>query len=135
MKIGGPYDVDIQDIWTAHPDQVAAWKWHDPAKGKRDFPSMDDDALAIVARNVESFARFCWEPYMHNPKLKRRLHRIKAPTLVVWGEDDGIASAAYGRAYASLIPGAAFKTIAEAGHAPHIEQPDVFATMLHDFLD
>lgn len=135
VKIGGPYDVDIQDIWTSHPDKVAAWRWHDATKGQRDFLSMDDDALTVVARNVESFARFCWDPYMHNPKLKRRLHRIKAPTLVVWGENDGIADAAYGKAYAELIPGAAFKTIAAAGHYPHIEQPEAFGKILNDFLD
>ena len=28
-----------QDIWLLHPDKVAALKWHDPEKGKRDFPS------------------------------------------------------------------------------------------------
>ena len=57
-----------------------------------------------MARNAESFARFCWEPYMHNPKLRHRLHRIKVPTLLIWGENDGIVTPQYGAAYRDLIP-------------------------------
>ncbi len=134
VKIGGPFDVDIEDMWTQHPDKVATWKWHDAAKGKRDFAAMSDDQLTVVAQNIETFARFCWEPYMHNPKLKRRLHRIKTPTLVIWGANDGLTKPAYGKAYAELIPGAKFETIASAGHFPHIEQPDAFMKTLNGFL-
>ncbi|MDF2116795.1 alpha/beta hydrolase [Roseiarcaceae bacterium H3SJ34-1] len=134
VKIGGPFDVDIQDIWTSHPDKVAALKWYDRTKGERDFTKMSDDELSIVARNIESFARFCWDPYMHNPKLKQRLHRIKTPTLFIWGENDGIVTPAYGKAYAGLVPGAKFASIAEAGHYPHIEQPAAFNKILTEFL-
>ena len=134
VKIGGPFDVDIQDMWILHPSKVAAMKWHDQAKGKRDFSVMSDDQLAVVARNVETFARFCWEPYMHNPKLRHRLHRVATSTLVLWGANDGVAAPSYGKAYAGLIPGAKFETIAEAGHYPHIEQPEAVMKALRAFL-
>ena len=68
--------VDIEDMWILHPQKVAALKWHDVEKGKRDFASMNDDQLTVVAQNIETFARFCWEPYMHNPKLKQRLPEL-----------------------------------------------------------
>jgi pimeloyl-ACP methyl ester carboxylesterase len=71
---------------------------------------------------------------MHNPKLKRRLHRIKVPTLLIWGENDGIVRPAYGKAYADLIPGATLKTISGAGHYPHLEQPQIFMKHVSDFL-
>jgi pimeloyl-ACP methyl ester carboxylesterase len=109
-------------------------KWFDQEKSKRDFGAMSDDELTVVARNMESFARFCWEPYMHNPTLKHRLHRIQTPTLVLWGEQDGVASAAYGKAYAGLIPGAKFATIAEAAHYPQIEQPEAVLKALRAFI-
>ena len=80
VKIGGPYDVDIQDLWVQHPAKVTAMKWRDVEKSKRDYASMTDAQLSVIARNTETFARFCWEPYMHNPKLKHRLHRIATPT-------------------------------------------------------
>jgi pimeloyl-ACP methyl ester carboxylesterase len=134
VKVGGPYDRDIQDIWLEHPRKVAALKWHDPEKGKRDFPSMPEDKLAIIARTIETTARLCWEPYMHNPKLKRRLHRVQVPTLVVWGKNDGIVTPDYGKAYSKMIKGAKFATIAKAGHYPHLEQPDAFMKAISGFV-
>ena len=130
VKHGGPTDRDIADIWVLAIPEVTRRKWRDPDKGKRDFPSMPEDYLRIVARNTESFARFCWNPYMHNPKLKRRLHNITVPTHFIWGEHDGIVDLDYGRKYAAAIAGATFSTIAEASHLPHIEQPGAFLTEL-----
>ncbi len=135
VKLGGPTDRDILDIWLLHPDKVTKSKWHDPAKGKRDYASMPDEKLAIIARNTETTARFCWEPYMHNPKLKHRLHRIGVPTQMIWGQNDGIVKAdPYGRGYAALIPGARLDVIKEAGHLPHIEQPQEFMRLLNGFI-
>ena len=134
VKVGGPFDRDVQDIWTSHPTKVAAWKWADPEKGKRDYSGKSDAELSIVARNLESFARFCWDPYMHDPKLKIRLRRIKVPALFVWGEQDGVVTPAYGRAYSEMIPGAKFTTVANAGHYPHLEQPAAFLAAINSFL-
>jgi pimeloyl-ACP methyl ester carboxylesterase len=134
IKTGQPTDRDIADVWLLSADEIAALKWHDATKGKRDFKAMPDDALTIVARNNETFARFGWEPYLHNPKLTRRLHRIKVPTLLIWGENDGIATTRYGEAYRKLIPGAKMSVIPQAGHLPHIEQPQAFLGELKKFL-
>jgi len=67
---------------------------------------------------------------MHNPKLRHRLHRVALPATVIWGEKDGVVTTSYGKAYAALIPGAKFETIAGAGHFPHVEQPQAFAKAL-----
>jgi len=134
IKTGRPTDRDIADVWLLNPDEVMARKWRDPAKGERDFKAMPEDKLVVVARNNESFARFGWEPYLHNPKLRHRLHRIKVPTLLVWGEDDGIVTPQYGEAYRRLIPGARLAVIPQAGHLPHIEQPQAFLAELAKFL-
>jgi len=133
-KFLGPAERDIADIWMLPPADVIKRKWFDPKKGERDYKAMPEDKLSIIARNNESFARFCWEPYMHNPKLKHRLARVSAETLFIWGEDDGIVTPAYGRTFAEHVPGASFAMIAEAGHYPHIEQPAEFMRHLRDFL-
>ena len=134
IKVGGPYDRDIADIWLEHPKKVMERKWFDVEKGKRDFPSMPEEKLAIIARNIETTARLCWEPYMHNPRLKLRLHRIQVPSLVVWGKNDGIVTTEYGKAYSKLIKGAKFAAIAKAGHYPHLEQPAAFMTAVSGFI-
>ena len=81
----------------------------------------------VVARNREAMARYGWSPYMHDPKLKGRLHRVRVPTLVLWGAADRITAPDYGRAYAAAIPKARFAAIERAGHFPHLEAPDEFA--------
>jgi len=134
VKIGGPTDRDIADIWTLHPKKVAELKWFDQEKGRRDFTAMSERELTVIARNAESFARFCWDPYMHNPKLKRFLYRVRVPTLFVWGENHGIVTPDYGRAYSRMVPGAGLATVARAGHYPHLEQPDEFLTLVRGFL-
>ncbi len=134
VKIGGPMDRDIEDVWNIHPERVAKLKWFDGEKGKRDFTAMPERELAIIARNNESFARFCWDPCMHNPKLARRLHRVRVPTLFVWGANDGIVSPDYGKAYSRMIAGAEFSVIGKAGHYPHLEQPDEFTRLVRGFL-
>ena len=73
------------------------------------------------------------QPYMHDPKLRSRLHRIRIPTLFLWGKQDGILSESYGRAFAAAVPGARFELIDKAGHFPHIEQPQVFADRVFAF--
>ena len=96
---------------------------------------MEDDELVARARNWETLARYGFHPYMHNPQLKRWLSNIKARTLVLWGASDGVVKPAYGEAYAKLIPGARFESIANAGHHPEIEQPEALAARVRAFLN
>jgi pimeloyl-ACP methyl ester carboxylesterase len=72
---------------------------------------------------------------MHDPKLKARLHRIRVPTLLMWGTADRILSQPYGEAYCAAIPGARFEPIERAGHFPHLEQPAEFARRIFAFVD
>jgi len=132
VKHGGPTDRDIADVFGLPPDSLARIMWHDPAKAP-DPAKLDDKALEIVAGNRVALALYGWEPYLHNPKLKHRLHRIKVPTLLVWGESDGVVTPEYGRKYAALIPGAKFVSIPEAGHSPPAEQPEAFVGAVLDF--
>jgi pimeloyl-ACP methyl ester carboxylesterase len=134
IKIGGRLDRDIQDIWFLDKETVQDLKYADSKNGDIDYTEMPDEKLEIVARNRESFARFCWHPYMHNPKLKNRLHRIEVPTLVIWGEKDGVISTDYGKAFASKIPDARFEVIKDGGHFPHLEQPNAVLDVLGSFL-
>lgn len=134
IKAGGPFDRDIQDIWYLPPAEVQALKYSDPSNGDIDYTEKPDEELEVVARNRETLARLGWKPYLHNPKLKGRLHRITVPTLVVWGADDGIVTTDYGKAFAAEIPGARFETVAKAGHYPHVEQPKAFSALINKFL-
>lgn len=131
----GPADrLDIPDIFVMNPADVPKLMFHDPAKFAFNPAAMSDEDLRIHLRNRETLALLVWEPYMHNPKLPKRLHRIASPALFLRGESDGLVNAAYQDAYAKLVSGAKTLTIPGAGHAPHLEQPQAFANAVRDFL-
>jgi pimeloyl-ACP methyl ester carboxylesterase len=95
---------------------------------------LDEEQLTTLLRNRQATALFGWKPFLHNPKLRRRLARIDVPTLVVWGESDGWVNVDYGRAFARAIPGARFELVEQAGHFPYLEQPDAFVATLDEWL-
>ena len=134
VKVGPPDKLDIPDIYAMPHDELERISYHDPAHMQVDPSRLSDEELSIQVRNRETTALLVWEPYMHNPKLRHRLHRITAPTLFVRGESDGLVSAEYVTAYARLLPNARIATIAAAGHSPHIEQPANFARVVLEFL-
>jgi pimeloyl-ACP methyl ester carboxylesterase len=135
VKVGPADRLDIPDIYAMPADELERISYHDPARMQLDTSRLSDGELAIRVRNWETTALLVWEPYMHNPKLRHRLHRVTAPTLFVRGESDGLVPAEYIAAYARLLPNARIETIAAAGHSPHLEQPDVFARAVLQFLE
>ncbi len=94
----------IPDIFIRRPGAVAELLYHDPAKRALDSGPLSEEKLAATGRNREALARYVWEPYMHNPKLHRRLHRIRIPTLILRGASDGIVSQTYVESYSRMIP-------------------------------
>ena len=135
VKTGSSDKLDIPDIYAVPQERVTQWLFHDPAKFAFDPSRLSDDELTVMARNRETLAMLVWEPWMHNPKLRHRLHRLAAPTLILRGESDGLVSAEYVERYARLLPNARIETIAKAGHAVQVEQPETFAQKVLSFLD
>lgn len=134
VKTGPADKLDIPDIFAMPQADVQKLLYHDPAKMAFDPTKMSDEQLANMFRARETLALLTWEPWMHNPKLKRRLHRIAAPALFIRGASDGIVLENYLQAYARLLPNARTKTIPNAGHVPQREQPDAFASAVLEFL-
>jgi pimeloyl-ACP methyl ester carboxylesterase len=64
-----------------------------------------------------------------------RLGEIAVPTLLVWGEKDGITSRAHHDEILDAIPGARLEVIAGAGHLPTVEAPEVVVPLLSGFID
>jgi len=133
IKLGDPETRDILDVFNTNPAEVRRRSWADPAKAP-DYDAMSDEELVVHARNWESLCLYAWHPYMYNPQLKQWLGRISVPTLVLWGEHDGVVTPDYGRAYAKLIRSAEFQTIESAGHHPEAEQPERFVAAVAGFL-
>jgi pimeloyl-ACP methyl ester carboxylesterase len=135
VKTGTPDKLDIPDVFAMPREKLDRLRFHDPAKHAADLSAVPDDELITVARNRETLALLTWEPYMHNPKLTHRLHRVNVPALLIRGASDGIVSAEYLERYAALFPDARIDTIAAAGHLPQVEQPTGTAAKVLQFLN
>jgi pimeloyl-ACP methyl ester carboxylesterase len=134
IKISDRETADILDVFNRSPAEVHRAAWHDPDRFAPDFDAMEDAEIMRHARDWEALCLYAWHPYMYNPQLPRWLSRIEVPTLVVWGDSDGIVSPDYGRAFARLIPGSRFETIAGCGHHPEIERPEELAALIGSFV-
>jgi pimeloyl-ACP methyl ester carboxylesterase len=134
VKVGPTDKLDIPDIFAKPDDEVRKLLYHSPDAIETITAKMSEDELALRFRARETLALLTWEPWMHNSKLKRRLHRIAAPALFIRGESDGFISQAYLEAYSALLPNAHMLTIKAAGHMPELEQPESFARAVLEFL-
>lgn len=133
VKVGSRDKLDVPDIFALPEDRLAKLLYHDPSRARIDVASKTDEELAVIVRNKETLALVTWEPYMHNPKLSHRLHRVRKPVLVLRGASDGLVQEWYAKAYADLLPQGQLEQVPEAGHAPHIEQPDAFVRRIVEF--
>lgn len=90
---------------------------------------------AVVAESLKVPARVWREAFaeMLVEDLTRALGRIVAPTLILWGDTDVIASVDQQRALSQGIPGATLRAFPGGGHAPHWEEPERVATRLAAF--
>ncbi|MGE3248147.1 MAG: alpha/beta fold hydrolase, partial [Beijerinckiaceae bacterium] len=95
IKVSDREGRDIADVFAMKRADLMAAMFKDPKKGAFDHANLPDEALTIIARHRESEGLFGWSPYMHDPKLKSRLHRIDAQTLVLAGEADAITKPDY----------------------------------------
>jgi pimeloyl-ACP methyl ester carboxylesterase len=90
------------------------------------------DTLSQLVWSQACTGKFVWP--IADRGFARRAHRIAAPTLIVWGKNDNIIDAAYAQEFANRISGARVELIEQAGHLPHLEQPEAVATALTAFL-
>lgn len=127
-------DHPVPDIFLMPPAQLAATLFHNPPPAPPGPAEPDIDAVLAAYRDATALARFSWVPFLSNPKLERRLHRVTAPTLVVAPSDDRLIPVAHAERYASRIPGARFTQVPDCGHAMYFERPAEFADVTIAFL-
>lgn len=114
--------------------EVVATLFHDPAAAlPLAPPDMSENTLVELYRQNTALARVAWNPYLYDPRLRRRLARIAAPTLLCWGEHDRLAPPACAETWRREIAGAEVRLFARSGHAPHLEEPEAVADAVAAF--
>ena len=120
---------------AARPKALFADPAGEAAKHFFAHPAEKDARVASIVSIVwaqASTGKYIWP--LPDKGLKHRIHRIAAPTLVLWGKEDGIAAPAYAQEFAARMAGAKATLIDGAGHLPHLEQGERVAGLVCEFL-
>lgn len=132
-------DDPVVDFFAVPPANLSALLYHDldspQARAAADVPTEGDALIEYHverAKSMATAAKYLWP--IPNRGLAKRTHRISAPTLIVWGAHDQIASPAYAEAFRERIKGARVEIVDRAGHLPHEEQPAKVAELTTAFL-
>lgn len=133
VKFGGREDRDFADIYALPVQDVLRLLFHNPDKALPDYTLLSDDEALEIARDRQSSGLFLWKPYMHNPALRKWLHRVNVPSLVLHGAQDGFIVHGHAGKLADALPNGRAQTIPNAGHFPQIEQADATAAAIIAF--
>jgi pimeloyl-ACP methyl ester carboxylesterase len=119
----------VEDLFAKLPFELPELLFHDVALGESlltagldlEDPAFLSEFLIGNARRLGMAGKLLFP--IPDRGLSRRLHRIKARTLILWGASDRLISPVYGDAFAAAIPNSELEIVAEAGHLVTMEKP------------
>jgi pimeloyl-ACP methyl ester carboxylesterase len=124
---------DIAGIPADRLPQLALADPNSPLAGMLTPPADDPQALFEAAVRMASILHFIWP--LPDKGLRRRIHRVSAPTLLVWGDQDRLVSPVYAEEFAGLLRHSEIAMMPGAGHLPQLEDPEPVRRAVLGFLD
>jgi pimeloyl-ACP methyl ester carboxylesterase len=122
-----------------NPADMPAHILRDPTgdAARRMFGPSEPPEAANLARvrlmwAMGATGKFIWP--IPDKGLKKRIHRVVSPTLLIWGKEDRLVPPVYADEFTRRIAGARLQTVDGAGHAPHVDQPEAVARMVAEFV-
>lgn len=125
-------DYPVADLFGIPPADVPGLLYADPERAPGSGPRPDVETVIALVRGMTTVARFLWP--IPDRGLARRLHRVKAPTLVVHGADDGFVPRAYADDFVALLPNGSRDIIPGAGHMLTVEALEQTLAVVDRFL-
>jgi pimeloyl-ACP methyl ester carboxylesterase len=134
MGIKPPQGDILDSAITGYIDYARAG-FHDQEAFDRVYgaePSTDQLEMWDICREM-SF-RIAWKPYMYSQTLPHLLASVKAPALVVWGDDDRVVPPSAAKRYVEALPEAKLEIVRSCGHCIDMEQPETLARLVTGFI-
>jgi pimeloyl-ACP methyl ester carboxylesterase len=132
-------DAPVKNWMVMQPQDLARAVFADPTGPvAQQALAMPEDPEAQIDARIQSMwslactGKFVWP--IPDKGLKKRMHRIAAPTLILWGKQDGLIAPVYAQEFADRIPNARVELIDGAAHMPQLEQLDAVLRMVRGFL-
>jgi len=121
-------DHPIPDLFSAMPFELPRYLFHDPEAGAKAIganidltaPEFLQNFLVRNARQLGAAGKILFP--IPERGLRERLYRIKAKTLLIWGESDKLVPPVYAQAFKAFLPEAELFLIPEAGHMVAFEK-------------
>jgi pimeloyl-ACP methyl ester carboxylesterase len=131
-------DEPVEDVFARLPHQIPELLCSNAEAATAFFaqPEASDpiEWQIETTRANEAAARLLWP--LGERGLAKRLHRVRAETLLLWGAEDAVVPASYAKRFADGITGTTrIRTIAGAGHLAYIDEPEAVAEAVLEFLD
>jgi pimeloyl-ACP methyl ester carboxylesterase len=126
---------DILDLAVTGYMDYARAGFHDQKAFDRVYgaePPVDQLEMWDICREM-SF-RIAWKPYMYSQTLPHLLGSVRAPALIVWGDDDKVVPQSAAGVYAKALPKARIEIVKGCGHCVDMEQPDALAKLVTNFI-
>ncbi|HLG39921.1 MAG TPA: alpha/beta fold hydrolase [Chitinophagaceae bacterium] len=105
--------------------------FYDPAMATKELV---DEVYAMTNNRLKVIKIIALAKSAIRNNLGEELNQIKQPTLLVWGNNDTITPPFVAREFNRLIPNSELYFIDKCGHAPMMEVPGEFNSILHKFL-
>lgn len=126
--------------WCAlGPEEIMEVLFHDPAHPRvvrRMTPPAGEEAAALwqvhFIWTLGCTAKVIWP--IPDKGLKKRIHRVTAPSLVVWGENDKLIPPVYAQEFGRALPGSEVFMLPACGHEPPLEQMERLRDKVTGFL-
>lgn len=132
-------DAQVLDYIITPPEELMPAVFHDLESPvvletfkPPETPEEMQDMLYERTKSFMAAGKFAWP--IPDRGLKRRIHRIKAPTLIIWGESDGLVPPVYAEDFKSGIKDSRVVIMKNTAHMPMYEQPEEFVGLVRDFL-
>lgn len=129
----------VFELTAAKPEEVPGYLFANPDSeiAQAFFALPEDPELipGIIAALVWAqgcSGKFLWP--IPEQGTAKRLHRVSAPTLIVFGSEDRVMPAVYGEEYARLIPGSRLEIFEGCGHIPQVEELERTLELVGSFL-
>ncbi len=108
-----------------------AQTFYDPAMAT---PALVDEVFEITKNRIKVIKIIALAKSAIRHNLGEELNQIQQPTLLIWGNNDIVTPPFVAEEFKKLIPNSELHFIDKFGHAPMMEVPSEFNTILEKFL-
>jgi len=122
----------VADLWGIPPAELPGLLYADPRRAPALGANPEVEAVIGRVRGMTAVARFLWP--IPDRGLSRRLRRVRAPVLVIHGEQDRFVPVQYAHDVVGLLPHASAHILPGAGHMLSVEALDPSILAIETFL-